>query len=38
MITTANYSNKIKIVEEQQFNRNLDELETLLEKEMLYIC
>lgn len=32
MITTANYSDKIKLVEEQQFNKNLDELESLLEK------
>jgi len=32
MITAANYSDSKKIVDEQQFNKNLDELESLLEK------
>lgn len=32
MIAAANYSDSKKIVDEQQFNKNLDELESLLEK------
>jgi hypothetical protein len=32
MITAANYSNSKKIVDEQQFNKDLSDLDSLLEK------